>query len=82
LKIRKIKKVTGSAGCYAAHDDFGPRTNFTAFRSTDYGYTRMTAFNASHMYIEQVSDDQGGKVVDIIWIIIDKHGPYARKDNF
>ncbi len=41
----------------------------------------MTAFNASHMYIEQVSDDQGGKVVDSIWIIKDKHGPYARKNN-
>jgi hypothetical protein len=31
---------------------------FSAFRSTDYGYTRMQVFNSSHLYLEQVSDDK------------------------
>ena len=53
-----LPKVTGSAGCQERHDSFGPATNYTAFRSTDYGYTRMQVFNATHLHIQQVSDDQ------------------------
>lgn len=68
--------TTGSAGCKENHDLFRPSTNFTAFRSTDYGYTRMQVFNSSHLYMEQVSDDKGGKVIDSLWLIKDKHGPY------
>jgi hypothetical protein len=51
-------------------------TDFTAFRSDDYGYTRMQAFNYTHLYLEQVSDDQDGKIIDSIWVIKEKHGPY------
>ncbi len=69
-------KVTGSAGCQEIHDDFGPRTDLSAFRSTDYGYTRMKVFNSSHIYLEQVSDDKNGKIIDRIWLIKDKHGSY------
>lgn len=50
--------VTGSAGCSEIHDDFGPWTDYTAFRSTDYGYTRMQVFNKTHLFFDQVSDDQ------------------------
>lgn len=50
--------VTGSAGCQEKHDDFDDQTYFSAFRSTDYGFTRMQVFNSSHLYFEQVSDDQ------------------------
>lgn len=72
--------VTGSAGCKERHSQFGPAEDFTAFRSRDYGYTRLQAFNASHLYWEQVSDDQDGKIIDSIWLIKDKHGSY--KDLF
>lgn len=68
--------TTGSAGCKEIHDKFRPTTYISAFRSTDYGYSRMQVFNASHLYFEQVSDDQAGKVIDSIWIIKDKHGSY------
>lgn len=68
--------TTGSAGCKEIHDQFRPSRNFSAFRSTDYGYTRMQVFNSSHLYMEQVSDDKGGKIIDSIWIVKDKHGPY------
>ena len=58
LRRTKVHIVTGSAGCQENHDTFGPLTNFTAFRAVDYGYTRMQVFNASHLYMEQVSDDK------------------------
>jgi hypothetical protein len=46
-------------GCYSKHDPFkqhyGP---WTAFRSVDYGYTRMTIHNNTHLYIDQFSTDK------------------------
>ena len=50
--------TTGSAGCKERHDGWGPKKPFSAFRSNDYGYTRMAAHNATHLEIEQVSDDK------------------------
>lgn len=70
--------TTGSAGCKYCHDkfqrDYGP---WTAFRTLDYGYTRVQVFNSSHLYLEQVSIDQDYQVIDKVWIIKDKHGPEA-----
>ena len=40
------------------HNPFRPGRDFSAFRSTDYGYTRLKAFNSTHLYMEQVSDDK------------------------
>jgi acid phosphatase type 7 len=67
--------VTGSAGCQEGVDPF-ERIPYpwSAFQSDDYGYTRMKVFNATHLYMEQVSDDQNGKVIDYFTIIKDKHG--------
>jgi len=31
---------------------------WSAAHSDDYGYTRMTVHNTTHLYMEQVSDDQ------------------------
>ncbi|CAF0964712.1 unnamed protein product [Adineta steineri] len=69
--------ITGSAGCDERHDPFGVPRPWTAYQNTDYGYTRMNVYNASHLYLEQVSDDQGGKVVDNMWLIKSKHGSYS-----
>ena len=46
-------------GCDEDHDPF-PKDYppWTAFRSTDYGYTRMTIHNKTHLYMEQVSVDK------------------------
>lgn len=46
-------------GCRERIDPFKPNPKeWSAFRSRDYGYTRMQAVNATHLYLEQVSDDQ------------------------
>jgi len=69
--------VTGSAGCKERHDNFDKKVDpWSAFRSDDYGYTRMQVINATHLYLEQVSDDQDGKIIDSMTLIKDTHGPY------
>lgn len=48
-----------SQGCQERHDAFRNKTAaWSAFRSLDYGYTKMTIYNESHIYIRQLSDDQ------------------------
>ncbi|XP_029937763.1 acid phosphatase type 7 isoform X1 [Myripristis murdjan] len=67
--------ITGSAGCREKIDPFNPNPKeWSAFRSRDYGYTRMQVVNSTHVYLEQVSDDQYGKVIDSIWVVKEKHG--------
>ncbi|KAK1160479.1 acid phosphatase type 7-like [Acipenser oxyrinchus oxyrinchus] len=72
--------ITGSAGCREKHDGFIPAPrDWSAFRSTDYGYTRMQILNSTHLYLEQVSDDQNGRVIDIMWLVKEQHGTAAWK---
>lgn len=67
--------ITGSAGCRERTDKFNPNPkDWSAFRSTDYGYTRMQVLNTTHLYVEQVSDDQSGRVIDSLWLVKEKHG--------
>ncbi|XP_053253644.1 acid phosphatase type 7 isoform X2 [Podarcis raffonei] len=70
--------ITGSAGCRERHDPFVPDPReWSAVRIEDYGYTHMQIMNRTHVWLEQVSDDQNGKVVDGIWLIKELHGPEA-----
>jgi len=70
--------TTGSAGCREKHDDFPEKDppEWSAFRSTDYGYTRMIALNSTHMRLQQVSAEKEGKVIDDLWIVQSRHGPF------
>ncbi|KAF7267331.1 hypothetical protein GWI33_019449 [Rhynchophorus ferrugineus] len=69
--------TTGSAGCKEGREEFkGKRPEWSAFISQDYGYTRLKAFNSTHLYWEQISDDKQGAIIDSIWYIKDTHGPY------
>lgn len=71
-----VHVVTGSAGCKEGREKFVPdRPYWSAFRSSDYGYTRMKAFNKTHLYLEQVSDDKDGAVLDQLWLVKDKPLP-------
>lgn len=72
--------TTGSAGCQERHDAFKNKSaEWSAFRSLDYGYTRMTIYNESHIQLQQVSDDKDGKIIDKILLIKNSHGSY--EDN-
>jgi len=74
-----VHVVTGSAGCQENTDAFIPHPPpWSAFRSSDYGYSRMTVYNKTHLYYEQVSDDQKGAVIDHFWIRKDKHVPFTQ----
>ncbi|XP_064622970.1 acid phosphatase type 7-like isoform X1 [Lineus longissimus] len=68
--------VTGSAGSQEGVDPFFTIPwPWSALRTTDYGYNRVKVVNSTHLYFEYVSDVQGGRVMDSIWYIKDKHGP-------
>lgn len=68
--------ITGSAGCEEGHDFFTPKSpEWSAYRSRDYGYSRLKVYNHTHLYMEQVSTT-ADKVIDEFWIIKDSHGPY------
>lgn len=70
--------ITGSAGCKEEHTPFDfPIPAWSAFRSDDYGYTRMKAANQTHIYFEQVSVEKKGQLVDSFWIIKNQHGSYT-----
>ena len=72
-----VHVITGSGGCDERHDPFKKDpAYFTAFRALDYGYSRMTVHNSTHLFLDQVSVDQGGKVIDEMWLIKETHGPY------
>lgn len=75
--------ITGSAGCNEGHTDFKNGTDvpaWSAFRNMDYGYTKLKAFNKTHLYIEQISDEKAGAVIDSFWIVKDTHGSYPLSD--
>jgi len=78
-----VHVITGSGGCKENHDPFNPKIHppWTAFRTEDYGYTRMTIHNKTHLYMEQVSVDLGGKVIDKVMMVKDVHGPEAWVPN-
>jgi len=72
--------TTGSAGCREKHDGFSPNhPDWSAFRSTDYGYTRLQVDNATHIRLQQVSAEKDGKVIDDIWLVQHNHGPFNQK---
>lgn len=71
--------ITGSAGCKEKTDTFNKTVPaWSAFRSSDYGYTRLKAHNTSHLYFEQVSDEKNGEIIDKFWLIKDQHLPYTK----
>jgi len=43
---------------------------WSAVHSDDYGYTRMTVHNTTHLYMEQVSDDKVGHVWNLVQLEI------------
>lgn len=54
--------VTGAAGCSELHEPFTrPQPPRSAFRSNNFGYSRMIVHNHTHVRWQQVIMDPGGK---------------------
>jgi len=70
--------INGAAGNREKNDLFYKPMAFSAFRNSDYGYGRMTVFNATHLYFEQVSAEKGA-VIDSVTLVKHLHGPDAFK---
>lgn len=69
--------VTGSAGCRENLDPFlVDKPAWSAVRISDYGYTKLKAFNRTHLSIKQFSTDKHGEVVDDIMVVQNNHGPF------
>lgn len=78
--LAPVHITTGSAGCREKHDGFSPNhPDWSAFRSTDYGYTRLQVDNATHIRVQQVSAEQDGAVIDDVWLVQHNHGSFNKK---
>ncbi|CAG2108113.1 unnamed protein product [Medioppia subpectinata] len=67
--------ITGSAGSRERHTTFIDTPHYSAFQNEEFGYTRMTIHNASHIYLEQLSvEREGGQIIDKFYLIKEKHG--------
>ncbi|CAD5225057.1 unnamed protein product [Bursaphelenchus okinawaensis] len=65
--------VTGSAGCWENTTHFrDPIAPWSAFRSSNYGFSRMQIFNKTHLYFEQV-EAAADKVEDSFWLVKSSH---------
>jgi len=72
-----IHIVTGAAGNKEDFDLFmGPYYPWSAVRNSDYSISKMTVFNHTHIYYEQINIDR--KIVDNFWVIKYSHGPYPK----
>jgi hypothetical protein len=81
--------VTGDAGNREGHEPFKKtQPPWSAFRSNTFGFSRMKIYNDTHIYWEQVMTDDGqppedmGKIIDYMWLVQTKHGPFATSGNF
>ncbi|KAL3085574.1 hypothetical protein niasHT_037315 [Heterodera trifolii] len=73
--------ISGSAGCQENTDTFiahpGP---WSAFRSSNYGFSRMHIFNSTHLYFEQTIA-ANETIEDHFWLVKNRHGPYDWTDR-
>ena len=77
IPLVSLSPYSGSAGCREKHDDFNKtHPDWSAFRSTDYGYSRFYFANSTHVRVQQVSAEKNGTVIDEIWVVQNSHGPF------
>jgi acid phosphatase type 7 len=72
-----IHVIAGSAGCREGRDNFVKKLpEWSAFQSSDYGFTQMLVHNNTHIEFNQISVDKGGAVIDSFIVIKDSHESY------
>eukprot|EP01089_Gocevia_fonbrunei_P017908 TRINITY_DN595_c0_g1_i1.p1 TRINITY_DN595_c0_g1~~TRINITY_DN595_c0_g1_i1.p1 ORF type:complete len:441 (+),score=95.33 TRINITY_DN595_c0_g1_i1:79-1401(+) len=68
-----VHVVAGAAGCQEDLDRFGGGLGpWSAFRSATYGYGRLTVFNQTTLFWEQVLD-LDGSILDQFYLVKDDH---------
>jgi len=78
-----IHLITGAAGCNEDDGDclnligppLGPWSAFRYSGKWSYGYAHMAAYNATHLYWDEVVD-WNRTVIDRLWIVQNHHGPF------
>ena len=66
--------ITGSAGCVSELDPILPvLPNFSAKIHADYGFSKLTIQNKTHLHWRQTAEKQDWNEVDNIWIVKDSH---------
>jgi len=70
--------ITGSAGCKEGLERFGPHGlgPWSAFRSSTYGYGRLTVYNSTTLHWEQVLASTG-QIIDEFWMTNTNHGRFG-----
>uniref|UniRef100_A0A1I7S6A4 Purple acid phosphatase n=1 Tax=Bursaphelenchus xylophilus TaxID=6326 RepID=A0A1I7S6A4_BURXY len=72
--------ISGSAGCNENTDQFVKNPEpWSAFRSTNYGFSLMQVHNDTHLHWQQVKAADKS-IEDDLWIIKRKHAPYSKRD--
>jgi len=70
-----IHIIAGSGGDREGQTKFRKQlTEWSAFRTDDYGWTNMIVVNATHMHLQEVSIDKNGQIIDDVWLIKSVHG--------
>ncbi|CAD5230997.1 unnamed protein product [Bursaphelenchus okinawaensis] len=73
--------ISGSAGCKENTDTFiNDPPVWSAFRSTNYGFSLMQVHNDTHLHWQQIRAHDRG-IEDDVWIIKHKHAPYTKEDK-
>uniref|UniRef100_A0A7E4ZQ38 Purple acid phosphatase n=1 Tax=Panagrellus redivivus TaxID=6233 RepID=A0A7E4ZQ38_PANRE len=75
-----VHMLAGSAGCQEYVDHFKNPGPWSAFRSSNYGFSTMHIYNHTHIHFQQ-HDVSHDRVEDSIWLVKDKHEPYSKMDD-
>ncbi|XP_015904511.1 acid phosphatase type 7 [Parasteatoda tepidariorum] len=77
-----IHITSGVAGNQEGTSNFrGVRQPWSAFGSTEKSYTRLIPYNRSHLFLQQVSAEKKGKIIDSLFIIKEKNGLFPQASN-
>eukprot|EP00731_Ephydatia_muelleri_P027412 Em0019g285a len=65
--LAPVHIISGAAGCREGRDLFmDHQPDWAAFISREYGYSKMTIHNITHLSIDQISISQNGTVIDTV----------------
>eukprot|EP01103_Thecamoeba_quadrilineata_P009929 TRINITY_DN2034_c0_g1_i4.p1 TRINITY_DN2034_c0_g1~~TRINITY_DN2034_c0_g1_i4.p1 ORF type:complete len:366 (-),score=59.14 TRINITY_DN2034_c0_g1_i4:38-1135(-) len=83
--LAPVHIISGAAGCneqdgYCINPIYRSLGEWSAFRSsgvTTYGYGKLVVYNSTHLHWQELQTLEEDKILDEIWIVQDRHGPFA-----